>query len=109
MAALSTSTAATVLDEAALDALLDEALVARSLLHRESQRARIEGRPAEWWAARPPSQPFVGIENQGATCYLNAFAQQLFIATDRCQAQVVCSLLLQRLLLPARPQLVAQG
>ena len=66
----------------ALDRLLDDALHSRALLQREAHHARRNGRPSEWWLERPPSQPFVGMQNQGATCYLNSLLQSLFVLED---------------------------
>ena len=52
------------LDNATLDELLDAALVSRSLLQRESHRARVDGRSSEWWTVRQSDQAFAGMENQ---------------------------------------------
>ena len=50
----------------------------RGALHDARQAARREGRPEEWWVARPPTQARCGLANSGATCYLNSLLQALY-------------------------------
>ena len=65
-----------------LDDALDAALLRRSLLEKHRAKARTKGRDADWWRARPAAQPFPGIFNVGATCYLNALLQCLLSLDD---------------------------
>eukprot|EP00965_Chrysotila_dentata_P167679 5537478-Pleurochrysis_carterae.AAC.2 len=64
------------------DPNLKQAQVARDALQQAELAARKAGLGAEWYKARPPDQPFAGLSNQGATCYLNSLLQALFVSDE---------------------------
>ena len=47
-----------------------------------AKAAKAAGRPIEWYASRPDTQRYVGLANQGATCYLNSLLQGLYICPE---------------------------
>ena len=61
----------------------------RGALHDARQAARREGRPEEWWVARPPTQARCGLANSGATCYLNSLLQALYALEPQSRAAAV--------------------
>ena len=45
--------------------------------------AKKAGRPRDWYLGKEdPAQSFVGLRNEGATCYLNSLIQGLFILPE---------------------------
>ena len=61
--------------DAELSALLEQ----RAQLKIAETVGRKNGRAAAWYEERPAEQRFVGLLNQGATCYLNSLVQALFV------------------------------
>ena len=59
--------------------LLAEALESRAALTAAHAHAHREHLPMDWWALRPPAQPWPGLPNEGATCYLNSLVQALYM------------------------------
>eukprot|EP00962_Isochrysis_galbana_P056546 scaffold28572_cov90-Isochrysis_galbana.AAC.1 len=57
---------------------LAEALTARDKLAEARAEAKRRGWRADWWEGRPADEPYAGLGNQGATCYLNSLLQALF-------------------------------
>ena len=47
-----------------------------------AKAAKGAGRPIDWYASRPDTQRYVGLANQGATCYLNSLLQGLYICPE---------------------------
>ena len=64
------------------DPSLTHALECCKLLQAAEADARRRGWPARWYVARPPAQLWTGLDNQGATCYLNSLLQSLFICAE---------------------------
>ena len=64
------------------DQQLAHALDCRTLLQAAEADARRRGWPLRWFTARPTSQLWAGLDNQGATCYLNSLLQSLFICAE---------------------------
>ena len=51
---------------------------ARSMLAVAAAAAKKAGRPRDWYLGKEdPAQLFVGLRNEGATCYLNSLIQGL--------------------------------
>eukprot|EP00966_Prymnesium_polylepis_P300512 6944644-Prymnesium_polylepis.1 len=63
-------------------ALLAHALRCDSRVSDAEAEARKRGWPSRWYVARPESQQWTGLDNQGATCYLNSLLQSLYICPD---------------------------
>eukprot|EP00966_Prymnesium_polylepis_P315445 7288947-Prymnesium_polylepis.1 len=49
------------------------------MLKLRAARDKAQGRSAAWYLARPAAQPYCGLHNEGATCYLNSLLQALFV------------------------------
>ena len=60
----------------------ERALEARVALSDARSASRRDGRPSDWFVARPSSQRWAGLHNEGATCYLNSLLQSLFVSHD---------------------------
>jgi ubiquitin C-terminal hydrolase len=65
-----------------LDAALKAAQEAHALLQMRQARDKAQGRPAQWYLPRPNAQPYCGLKNEGATCYLNSLLQALYAMED---------------------------
>jgi|TARA_B110000196_G_C20730355_1_gene468338 uncharacterized UBP type Zn finger protein len=61
---------------------IEELVAQRKLLKEAEKVAKASGRSADWYLARPESQRYVGLTNQGATCYLNSLVQGLFVCPE---------------------------
>ena len=61
-----------------LEAALADAKEAAKKLAVRSIRDKAAGRNAGWYEGRSEAQRFVGLFNEGATCYLNSLLQALF-------------------------------
>ena len=61
---------------------IDELVAQRKLLKEAEKAAKASGRSADWYLARPESQRYVGLTNQGATCYLNSLVQGLYVCPE---------------------------
>ena len=61
---------------------IDELVAQRKLLKEAEKAAKASGRSADWYLARPKSQLYVGLTNQGATCYLNSLVQGLYVCPE---------------------------
>ena len=61
---------------------IDELVAQRKLLREAEKAAKASGRSADWYLARPKSQLYVGLTNQGATCYLNSLVQGLYVCQE---------------------------
>ena len=59
------------------DLLVAHALECRALLYDAEAAARGGGWSPRWYVSRPTSQLWAGLDNQGATCYLNSLLQLL--------------------------------
>jgi uncharacterized UBP type Zn finger protein len=62
----------------ALASALRAAQEAAATLKIRQARDKAAGRTATWYEARDPLQRYCGLQNEGATCYLNSLLQALF-------------------------------
>ena len=65
-----------------LDGALQRALASREALEAARADAKKRGLSPKWYVARPEGQRYVGLANEGATCYLNSLLQGLFICEE---------------------------
>ena len=61
-----------------LAAALRAAQEAAAILKMREKRDKVQGKSAGWFVPRDPAQPYCGLHNEGATCYLNSLLQALF-------------------------------
>ena len=86
--------------DAELSALLEQ----RAQLKIAETVGRKNGRAAAWYEERPAEQRFVGLLNQGATCYLNSLLQAMYMTPDFKHALQQCT----ASELPALPRALCQ-
>ena len=61
---------------------VESALAARATLEAAGAEVKKRGLSPKWYVGRPPGQRYVGLANEGATCYLNSLLQGLFICEE---------------------------